>query len=95
MSEQRFVKSAIVDAMDSIAKLCGCPGWDYPGQVVRDVEDLREMTLLLAEAFENYLKLPLLQLGNDEQENARAVVRKVKAFLEGTSALPIGNIEGP
>jgi hypothetical protein len=29
------------DAFDAIAKLCGCEQWDYPGQLVRDVERLR------------------------------------------------------
>ena len=28
---------AATTALDAIAKLCGCPRWDYPGQVVRDV----------------------------------------------------------
>jgi hypothetical protein len=30
-------KSVIEEAMDDIAKLCGCAEWDYAGQVVRDV----------------------------------------------------------
>lgn len=34
------VKSAAEDALDAIAKLCGCAEWDYPGQVVRDVQGL-------------------------------------------------------
>lgn len=29
---------AAEEALDKIAALCGCPSWDYPGQVVRDVE---------------------------------------------------------
>jgi hypothetical protein len=29
-------------ALNEIAHLCGCPDWDYPGQVVRDVEDLKK-----------------------------------------------------
>lgn len=32
---------AATDAFGTIAELCGCPSWDYPGQVVRDVERLR------------------------------------------------------
>ncbi len=28
------------NAFDAIATLCGCPAWDYPGQIVRDVESL-------------------------------------------------------
>lgn len=30
------------EALDAIASLCGCPQWDYPGQVVRDVRHLVE-----------------------------------------------------
>lgn len=29
-----------VRALDEIARLCGCPEWEYPAQVVRDVEAL-------------------------------------------------------
>lgn len=32
--------SAARDAFDAIAKAVGCPEWDYPGQLVRDVEAL-------------------------------------------------------
>ncbi len=30
-------EDASTPAFDEIAKLCGCPTWEYPGQVVRDV----------------------------------------------------------
>lgn len=33
-------KDAATQAFDAIAALCGCPQWEYPGQVVRDVEAL-------------------------------------------------------
>ena len=33
--------SAAEHALDAIAKICGCPDWDYPGQLVRDVQDLK------------------------------------------------------
>ena len=33
-------KTALHDAADEIAKLCGCPEWEYPGQLVRDVHKL-------------------------------------------------------
>lgn len=33
-------KDAALNALDEIAKLCGCPHWDYPGQIVRDVTHL-------------------------------------------------------
>ena len=38
-------KDAAEKALDDIAALCGCPEWEYPGQVVRDVQaavDARE-----------------------------------------------------
>lgn len=31
---------ASTPAFDEIAKLCGCPEWEYPGQVVRDVQNV-------------------------------------------------------
>lgn len=35
-------KSAAEKALDDIAAICGCPHWDYPGQVVRDVAAMKE-----------------------------------------------------
>lgn len=32
---------AALGALDKIATICGCPSWDYPGQVVRDVQQLQ------------------------------------------------------
>jgi hypothetical protein len=37
-NETNEPKDAATEALDAIAKLCGCEQWDYPGQVVRDVE---------------------------------------------------------
>jgi len=34
--------NAAVDALDAIVQLCGQGGWEYPGQVVRDVAALVE-----------------------------------------------------
>lgn len=34
----RLRSDAAQKALDDIAKLCGCERWEYPGQVVRDVE---------------------------------------------------------
>lgn len=36
-----MVDNAAVNALNAIASICGCPDWDYPGQLVRDVEALR------------------------------------------------------
>ncbi len=33
-------RDASTIAFDEIASLCGCPGWEYPGQIVRDVREL-------------------------------------------------------
>lgn len=33
-------KTASEPAFDEIAKLCGCPQWDYPGQLIRDVQNV-------------------------------------------------------
>lgn len=32
--------NAATRALDEIAALCGCAHWDYPAQVVRDVQEL-------------------------------------------------------
>ena len=36
------MKTPADDALDAIAEICGVPFWEYPGQVVRDVELLAE-----------------------------------------------------
>lgn len=38
---------------DEIAKLCGCPEWDYPGQVLRDVRKLIQERDALQEKVES------------------------------------------
>lgn len=38
VQRDRIAKSAAEVALDQIAEACGCPEWQYPGQVVRDVE---------------------------------------------------------
>lgn len=38
----RFDVMGVAGAFDKIAALCGCPKWDYPGQLVRDVEQLKD-----------------------------------------------------
>lgn len=35
-------RDAATQAFDAIAELCGCKEWEYPGQVVRDVETALE-----------------------------------------------------
>lgn len=40
--------SASEGAFDAIATLCGCPEWEYPGQIVRDAEALKQRSDRLA-----------------------------------------------
>lgn len=35
------MSDATYNAFDALARLCGCPHWDYPGQVVRDVAAMK------------------------------------------------------
>lgn len=55
---------ALEDALDDIAVLCGCPEWEYVGQLVRDVA-------LLSAYFEATSGLPIADLykwrGNDRR----------------------------
>lgn len=41
-AEEEEDDPAVVKAFDKIAEACGCEEWDYPGQLVRDVEALAE-----------------------------------------------------
>jgi hypothetical protein len=43
-------KDAAEKALDEIARVSGCPEWDYPGQVVRDVQALAAENAKLKEA---------------------------------------------
>lgn len=43
-TSETVVQSPAETALDNIAELCGCPEWDYPGQVVNDVRALKEGT---------------------------------------------------
>lgn len=55
----RHAVEAATDALDKIAKLAGCEEWDYPGQVVRDVE-------LLVARGANELPTPEIEAGARE-----------------------------
>jgi hypothetical protein len=41
-AEEEEDDPAVVKAFDQIAEACGCEEWEYPGQLVRDVEALAE-----------------------------------------------------
>ncbi len=44
-------------ALDAIAEICGCPEWEYPAQVVRDVLDLKARCLTAERALASIQKL--------------------------------------
>lgn len=56
-------KSAAEKALDDIAATCGCPAWEYPGQVVRDVRALHGGLAALVDAIETDPEVPLLRHG--------------------------------
>jgi hypothetical protein len=42
IEQEQSSDNAAMDALNDVATLCGCPDWEYPGQVVRDVELLKD-----------------------------------------------------
>lgn len=53
----REPKCAAEETLDEIATLCGCPEWDYPGQVIRDVKSVAEQRTALLAALKAALPL--------------------------------------
>jgi hypothetical protein len=37
-ANHRDLQRTVKERLDRLATICGCPEWDYPGQIVRDVE---------------------------------------------------------
>ncbi len=72
-------KDAADDALDEIATLCGCPQWDYPGQVVRDVRALRN-TLKSAQ---HYVQLATMRSrpGPDTRDAAKKLDAEIEALI--------------
>ena len=60
-------------ALDEIARLCGCPQWDYPGQVVRDVGAIVDK----AQRFD------LDQAGIEQREKDAVELVELRARIEG------------
>jgi hypothetical protein len=58
------------DAFDAIAKLCGCEQWDYPGQLVRDVERMNAERDGQARRIDQLTRSATIAL--DDEETARA-----------------------
>lgn len=78
---------AATEAFDAIAETCGCKDWEYPGQIVRDVEGLKkERDAALAERVRQTL---LVGLERGQRENVEAHLRdleeKARAVVDGVA----------
>lgn len=81
-------KDACGPAFDEIATLCGCPTWEYPGQVIRDVQGvvaardkaLAEVTRLEAECRQRVL-WPLFEAACTERDALRAQVHEERSLV--------------
>lgn len=67
-------KSAAEKALDDIAAICGCPHWDYPGQVVRDVAETKERARVRIRDLKESLNAAILQQANID--HYREVLRR-------------------
>jgi rubrerythrin len=94
-AEAKLDASAAVDAFNAIAALLGCPEWDYPGQLVRDVRALKDRAVKaeadvkrLGELDTSYPHHLLVR----SRDDARDWARRWKAFArrERRIARPLG-----
>lgn len=96
--------NAAEKALDDIAILCGCPQWEYPGQIVRDVErvirecsktkmeaEQRRMEAELGEAVANLLKRALSAIA-EGVENPHTLARQALSIVPETIITP-GEVE--
>jgi len=78
-------EDASTPAFDEIAKLCGCPEWGYPGQVVRDVELVIER-LRVAEAVRDDARAASQRYLDEKRESEeywRAEHERILAAMRG------------
>lgn len=84
-------KTAAEESLDEIAALCGCPEWDYPGQVFRDVvllkasaETLRRENQRLREALTRAERKLNAYVGvcKDDKELTNTVLPMARAALD-------------
>lgn len=71
--EETRLTDGATDALDKIAKMCGCPQWDYPGQVVRDVECLHGYNARLVNV--------LGELARHDPAVARKIIRVSREYV--------------
>jgi hypothetical protein len=95
--------NAATEALDAIAKLCGCEQWQYPGQVVRDVESLRAR-LAEVEAKRDKLQTRLTEWTTGKTQaffvpslgyhvNAKQLIGDLEAMSAGTMIARVQNAE--
>lgn len=75
-------KTPAEEALDDIAKLCGVPEWEYPGQVVRDVRMMRERLEGVTDDKAERLALDMDHRCKDHSEWWKALER-ARRFLKG------------
>lgn len=83
---------AATEAFDAIAKACGCPEWDYPGQLVRDVEALAERLRVREDDYQTLLDAhaEMVRERNEADERAAAATERAgraEAALAAGAAL--------
>jgi hypothetical protein len=82
------VASAGEDALNEINKVCGCKSWEYPGQLVRDVKLLKELSEELANKVEAFItdnEAIFALSGNGSLGPMRDAVQKYRTFFKKDS----------
>ena len=75
---------------DEIAKLCGCPEWDYPGQVLRDIRALVKERdealddLAICHDARAGTQSALLEMARHAEAMARGIERSMRAMQFAT-----------
>lgn len=86
-TQGRDMNAAMV-ALDSIADVCGCPHWEYPGQVVRDVIALAgELHKRRVQAGDREVPSLYKVLGDDPQDTEDAPLRRAEVYRRGVVAM--------
>jgi len=88
--EAKLEGSAADDAFDAIAALLGCPSWDYPGQLVRDVKALKAECAHWKDLYECYSSGCDREQSRKEAAEQRLadLVREVREWIQSTDEAP-------
>lgn len=77
-------KEPLEDALDKIAKLCGCAQWEYPAQVVRDVDMLVDTLRTAREILRSDELAYLHQLAyENDYEFSEELIALIEKFNKG------------